>query len=100
MFGLHLRGGGLGIHTALLADWSIPDGVFVIDENIYIGMELVLNVGASLASVPVGIGVTFRFDRTFSRQIVFLEDFRPYLFIGIDSFLSSFSARGNKSGWN
>lgn len=87
MFGFNLQGVALGLHGEIITDWEA--GTFTLDEYIYTGVEVILDLGVSLASRYFGFGLSFRFDRTLSRQVSFLEDFRPYFFIGLDSFTST-----------
>ncbi len=87
MFGINIQGLALGLHFEVLTDWEA--GVFAVDEYLYTGIELIFDIGASLASVPVGIGLSFRFDRTMNNPVSIAEDLRPYIFIGLDSFLST-----------
>ncbi len=87
MFGFNIQGAALGLHGEIITDWEA--GVFTLDEYIYTGIEFILDVGSSLASIPVGLGLSFRFDRTFTEPVTFLDDFRPYFFIELDSFLSA-----------
>ena len=96
MFGFHLRGIALGVHGEWMADWSPSGGTFEMDDYIYTGIELVFIVGQSLASVPLGFGVSFRFDRSLAVPVDITRDLRPYLFIGLDSFISTVMERAGE----
>ena len=58
----------------------------VPDRDIYAGVELVLNVSAGEQSFPVGLGLSFRFDPSFTTPPNWSADLRPYIFLSTDSF--------------
>ena len=92
MFGLNLQGIAGGIHVEAAAEWSITSPQIDFDRFIYTGVEVILIVGNSLATLPVGMGLSFRFDRSFTRPVNAAEDFSLYVFVGLDSFLSTLFA--------
>lgn len=100
MFGFHLRGVALGLHGEWMADWSPSQGIFQMDEYIYTGIELVFIVGNSLASIPVGAGISFRFDRTLTAPADISKDLRLYIFLGLDSFASTLFTRAGEGREN
>jgi hypothetical protein len=89
MFGLNLQGIAGGFHIETAAEWSLTNPQIAFDSFIYTGIEFILIVGNSLATLPVGVGLSFRFDRSFSRPVNAAEDFSLYVFVGLDSFLST-----------
>jgi hypothetical protein len=91
MFGINIQRFGGGFHFETLADWGVADPEFIVDDYFYVGFELNAEVGVSLGSIPVGTGLSFRFDRTFQEAPVLTRDFAFYFFIGTDSFQSAVS---------
>lgn len=92
MFGFNLQGIAGGFHVETAAEWSLAAPQIDFDRFIYTGIELILIVGNSLATLPVGMGLSFRFDRSFTRPVNPAEDFSLYVFVGLDSFLSTLFA--------
>lgn len=83
VYSLGLIGIGCGFHVEAAADWA---SAFVPDQDIYTGVELVLNVSAGEEAFPVGIGLSFRFDPRFATPPDWATDLRPYIFLSTDSF--------------
>jgi hypothetical protein len=90
MFGINIQRIGGGFHFETVADWGVVDPEFIVDDYFYVGFELNAEVGVSLGSLPVGTGLSFRFDRTFQEAPVLARDLAFYFFIGTDSFQGSF----------
>ncbi len=101
--GLNLQGIGGGFHVETIGGWDVTAPFVTPYRDIYTGLELVFRIGSSLSGpVPVGLGVSFRFDSRFQEPVVPGEDLRPYFFIGADSFSDFLHARApnNRVRWN
>lgn len=85
MFGLNIQRIGGGFHVEMTAHYGIAAPSFSLDENVYVGAEFVMELGAALSSIPIGTGISFRFDRQF-RRTPDIDDLGLYFFVGTDSF--------------
>ncbi len=90
-FGFNIQGIAAGIHIAGAADWDPQTSTFTPDRSLYAGVELVSLIGyqAGGGTLPVGIGVSVRFDPSFTRPFDPLHDIGPYIFFDTNSFLAS-----------
>ncbi len=88
-FGFNLQGIGGGIHFEGTAGFD-PEKLNIIMDYIYTGVELIFNVGTPVGGIlPLGAGVSIRFDPSFERTFNIYRDLRPYFFLSLDSFLDA-----------
>jgi Tol biopolymer transport system component len=83
--GLALLGMSAGVHVEAVADWDFVPADFQVPW-ICAGAEVAFRIGVSSFDVPVGIGITARFDPTGTHAFDVMSDLRPYVFLSFDSF--------------
>jgi hypothetical protein len=84
-FGVALLGMSAGVHTEAAADWGLTPGSFDVPW-ISAGTEVVFLLGASNQQLPIGVGISARFDPTGARAFDVASDLRVYTFLSFDSF--------------
>ena len=94
LFGLALLGMSTGVHVEAAADWDIGSAAFAVPW-IYAGAEIVLKLGINGLDIPVGVGVSARFDPAGTRAFDFASDLRPYVFFSFDSFRDAWAGLGS-----
>ncbi|MEW5814604.1 MAG: hypothetical protein AB1798_04295 [Spirochaetota bacterium] len=83
-----------GFHVEYGATLGRAQPFFKFDDDIYPGFELAFLAGFSgAAPVALGIGLSFKVDKSFSKPLDPYKDIRPYFFIGFDSFTYSMHSR-------
>jgi hypothetical protein len=85
ILGIALLGMSAGAHVEASADWGFGPAAFQVPW-IYAGAEVVFQLGASSVNLPVGVGISARFDPTGGRAFDAWSDLRSYVFLSFDSF--------------
>ncbi len=91
LLGLALLGMSAGVHVEAAADWDLDPGAFQVPW-ICAGAEITFQIGVSSIDIPVGVGITARFDPTGVRAFDVSTDLRPYVFVSFDSFRDAWAA--------
>jgi hypothetical protein len=73
------------VHAEAAADWALAPPSFDVPW-VCAGAELVFLLGASNVQLPIGVGVSARFDPTGARAFDLASDLRVYTFLSFDSF--------------
>jgi hypothetical protein len=93
LFRLALLGVSVGAHVEVVADWDFDPAAFAVPW-LCAGVEMVLQIGASGLDLPVGIGISARFDPSGALPFDIAADLRPYVFLSFDSFRDAWAGLG------
>jgi len=88
---LALLGMSAGLHAEAVADWELAPGSFGLPW-VCAGAETVFLVDVFGLKMPIGLGVSARFDPTGGRAFDVMQDLRGYVFLSFDSFLAAAKA--------
>lgn len=96
-FGFNFQGLAAGVHIEAAADWSLSSAQLTPDPYLYAGVELISLVGyyGDTPRLPIGFGLSIRFDPTFRHGFNPLSDIGPYFFVGTDSFSNPTTSIGS-----
>jgi len=88
---LALLGMSAGLHAEAVADWELAPSSFEVPW-VCAGAETVFLLDVFGLQIPIGLGVSARFDPTGDRAFDVTDDLRGYVFLSFDGFLDAAKA--------